>query len=269
VSDILKAYRAQNLRALQLRELEILQAIDEVCQRHSIPYWLDSGTLLGAVRHGGFIPWDDDVDICMPLNEISRFVEAAQKELPEEMFVQTPETDPSVLTPYPKVRCLRSLIVEPGDDFSRPYQKGLYVDIFPVIDYPNISPSLIRRLARGYGRANSILGKKHYYSLRSVAELFYFGAKRALFKWTWQLLLAIKGKGPYCGTTIACSGNGNMHRKDQLYPLSSIAFEGSSFPAPADSDAYLRDLFGDYHQLPPEEQRQGHAFYYTANLKGG
>ena len=262
MTDFLKKHREAHLRDLQLRELEILQAIDAVCRRHDIPYWLDSGTLLGAVRHGGFIPWDDDVDICMPLSEIPRFIEKAQKELPKDFFVQTQQTDPTVRTPYPKVRDRRSLIVEPADDFTLPYQKGLYVDIFPVIDYPHIPSKLIRRLARGYGRANSILSRQHYYSLRSVAELFYFGAKRALFKTAWCLLKMLCGTGPYLGTVIACSGNGNMQRRAQLYPLSTIAFEGMEFPCPADNDAYLRDLFGDYMQLPPEEARQGHAFFY-------
>lgn len=266
MTDPIAQHRKDHLRALQLRELEILQAIDTLCRRHQIPYWLDSGTLLGAVRHGGFIPWDDDVDICMPLSDIPRFIEVAERELPDDLFLQTTTSDPTVRTPYPKVRCRRSLIVEPADDFTLPYQKGLYVDIFPVIDYPRISPKLIRRLARGFGRANSILHRQHYYSWRSVAELFYFGFKRCCYQSLWWLSERLCGKGEYCGTIIACSGNGNMHRRDQLYPLSSILFEGHNFPCPANSDAYLRDLFGDYMQLPPEEQRVGHAYYYATQL---
>ncbi|MBP3228341.1 MAG: LicD family protein [Bacteroidaceae bacterium] len=263
---MLASYRRRHLRAMQLRELDILLAIDKVCRTNAIPYWLDSGTLLGAVRHGGFIPWDDDVDICMRLDDVPRFVEAAARELPEDFFVQSPDTDPSVRTPYVKVRDRRSLIVEPGDDFALPYAKGLYVDIFPVVDYPRIPAKAIRRLARGYGRAGSILGHQHYYSLRSAAELFYFGAKRALFKAVWQLALALRGTGPFEGTIIACSGNGNMHRHESVRPLSEITFEGHTFPAPADPDAYLHDLFGDYSQLPPEDARQGHAFFFLEDL---
>lgn len=266
MNHILKAYRERHLREVQLRELEILKAIDAVCRRHDISYWLDSGTLLGAVRHGGFIPWDDDIDICMPKAEVPRFVEAAQRELPEVFFVQTPQTDPTVRTPYPKVRDRRSLIVEPAEDFRLPYQKGLFVDIFPVEDYPNISPWLIRKLARGYGRANAVLNLQHYYSLRSAAELFYFGAKRALFGLTWKLARLLCGKGHHCGTSINCSWFGNMHRAETIFPLSTIDFEGTSFPAPADSDTYLKNIFGDYMQLPPESARQGHAVFFMTEL---
>lgn len=262
----LQDYRQRHLRQMQLCELEILKSVDAVCRKHDIPYWLDSGTLLGAVRHGGFIPWDDDIDICMPLADIPRFVEIAQKELPQDLFVQTPESDPSVRTPYPKVRHNKSLIVEPADDFSLPYHKGLYIDIFPVIPYPNLSPSLIRRFARGNGRARSILNRQHYYSWRSIAELFYFGFKRMLYKALWETALAIRGKGPHLGTTINCSGNGNMHLSASVYPLGEIQFEGHTFPSPANPDAYLKDLFGDYMQLPPESERVGHAFYYDHDL---
>lgn len=266
MNEMLKAYRERHLRELQLRELEILKAIDVVCRRNNIPYWLDSGTLLGAVRHGGFIPWDDDVDICMPKAEIPRFVQVAQRELPEDFFVQTPGTDPTVRTPYPKVRDRRSLFVEPTEDFKQPYQKGVYVDVFPVTDYPAISPRIIRKLARGYGRAHSVLNLQHYYSLRSVAELFYFGAKRALFGLIWRAALLIFGKGSRCGTTINCSWFGNMHLSRTVYPLGTINFEGIPFPAPADCDTYLKDLFGDYMQLPPENQRHTHAVYFTTDL---
>ena len=79
-SDNLRAFSQSNLRECQLKQLRILQEIDKICRRHHIEYWLDGGTLLGAVRHGGFIPWDDDIDIAMRLEDIPRFAEAARKE---------------------------------------------------------------------------------------------------------------------------------------------------------------------------------------------
>ena len=90
----IKAYTQQNLRSCQLKQLSILEEIDKICKRHNIEYWLDGGSLLGAIRHGGFIPWDDDIDIAMSLEDEKRFEQIAPKELPEWLFLQTPATDP-------------------------------------------------------------------------------------------------------------------------------------------------------------------------------
>lgn len=261
-----RRYHGQHLREMQLAELDILREVSKVCERHRIPFWLDSGTLLGAVRHGGFIPWDDDIDICMPLEEVTRFVKAAQAELPPHLFVQTPTTDPQLRLPICKVRNLNSLIVEGDDDFSKNYAKGLYIDIFPMHDWPSFPYKLSKRLARGYCRANAILQTQHTYSLRSAAELFYFGAKRALFRAVWTAGSIFAGKGKYYSNTLDNSGNGNRHLRSSVFPLSSVTFEGERFPAPHDTDAYLRDLFGEYMTLPPEDRRQGHATFFLTRL---
>ena len=78
------------LRKMQIRILEIMVEIDKLCRKHDIKYWLDGGTLLGAVRHGGFIPWDDDLDICMMQEDYEKFIEIAPKELPEHLLLQLP-----------------------------------------------------------------------------------------------------------------------------------------------------------------------------------
>lgn len=135
MSDSLKQYMEDHRRAVQLKQLDILKEIDALCQRHHIDYWLDGGTILGAVRHGGFIPWDDDIDIAMRLDDLPRFVEVAKQELPEHLYIQTPDTDRNVRLPIFKVRDKNSFLVENADDFTRPYGKGLYVDIFPMMPY--------------------------------------------------------------------------------------------------------------------------------------
>ena len=91
--DNLEQFKLTQLRRAQLKQLSILEEIDRICRKHSIRYWLDGGSLLGAVRHGGFIPWDDDIDIAMPLEDMQRFVEIAPKELREGLRLQTPETE--------------------------------------------------------------------------------------------------------------------------------------------------------------------------------
>ena len=85
----LQIHQRKHLRAVQLKQLDILCEIDRICRAEGIDYWLDGGTLLGAVRHGGFIPWDDDIDIAMRLADLPRFVEAARRNLPPHLLMQT------------------------------------------------------------------------------------------------------------------------------------------------------------------------------------
>lgn len=266
MDEILSGYMERHRRAVQLKQLHILKEIDRICRLHDIDYWLDGGTLLGAVRHGGFIPWDDDIDIAMRLADLPRFVEAARAELPENLCVQTPDTDPEVRLPIFKVRDRESFLVEYGDDFSRNYAKGLYVDIFPMIDYPSLSRPAIKRIAKGYCRANAILSSQHYYSWRSFAEFFYFGAKRAWCKLLWLAACATKGRGEYVSNTLNNNGYGIMHRRDSIFPVRRIQFEDAEFNAPANPDAYLIDLYRNYMELPPEDKRKGHAVFYAENL---
>lgn len=263
----LSSYLARHRREVQLRQLEILRVIHAICQRHSIDYWLDGGTLLGAVRHGGFIPWDDDIDIAMRREDLPRFIAAAQQELPEDLEMQCPDTDPAVRLPIFKVRDRRSFLVEADDDFSRPYAKGLYVDIFPMIPYPSFSAAFVKKVSKGYCRANAILLTQHTYSWRSVAELFYFGAKRAVCRALWIVCGWTKRKDEYVSNTLNNNGYGIMHRRDSIFPVAPIQFEGETFLGPANPDAYLRDLYKDYMQLPPEDKRGGHAVFYLPSLE--
>ena len=130
-------YNQPNLRACQLKQLEILKDIDKACQKMGISYWLDGGTLLGAVRHGGFIPWDDDIDIAMDVKDLRRFVKEGQSYLPQNLMIQSRETNPQVRAQNVKVRDLNSLYVEKVDNFIDDYEKGIYVDIFPFDRHPN------------------------------------------------------------------------------------------------------------------------------------
>lgn len=262
----LETYRQRNINAIHRKELTILCAIRDICEKHNIDYWLDGGTCLGAVRHGGFIPWDDDIDIAMRKEDIKRFAEAAKKELPEGLFLQTTETDPTYNSPITKVRDTNSFMVEYGDDFSKPYQKGLFVDIFPMIPYPSFSKSMCKRIAKGFCKANNIIKKSHVYSWRSIAELFWFGTKRYLYLMLWNIACLILKRNTYYSNTLAENGYGIMHRTDSIFPLRPINFEGETFCGPANPDAYLKDLYNDYMQLPPEDKRKGHAVFYMDKL---
>ena len=120
------------LRNHQLRMLEMLKYIDGVCKKHNISYWLSSGTLLGAVRHGGFIPWDDDLDIEMLRKDYLKLIKVLGREIDSKYALQTHKTDIHYLYPFGKLRVLHSGIKETHDaDIFYKY-KGVYVDLFPL-----------------------------------------------------------------------------------------------------------------------------------------
>lgn len=261
----IKEYSKQHLRTCQLKQLAILEEIDKICKRHHIEYWLDGGSLLGAVRHGGFIPWDDDIDIGMSLEDEKRFEEIAPKELPAWLFLQTPKTDPGSKEPITKIRDRNSLYIENGDDFSHPYVKGIFVDILPFVDYPDISRRWIKTLTRGISKSYSILHHQHTYSLRSFAEFFYFGGKYCLFSGLWKIANLFGKKTRYSDVPIL-NGRGISFDKKAVKPLGTIQFEGKKFPAPCNPDSYLTDLYGDYMQIPPVEKREFHSIFILPEL---
>ena len=258
--------KRDNLRACQLKQLSMLEEIARICDKHHINYWLDGGTLLGAVRHGGFIPWDDDIDIGMSKDDLKKFIIIASKELPSHLFLQTPQSDPSYKSHIVKIRDLNSLCIEPEDDFSKPYQKGLFIDIFPFINYPSISKSWTKRLCKGYWVCNYILNKQHYYSIKSFAELLYFSIKIFIIKVLWNIICIFTKKDTYISNILPNNVYGINHRIDSIYPISEISFEGKKFKAPANPDAYLKDLYHDYLRIPPKEKQKSHAIYINSNL---
>lgn len=266
-NEYLQKYRNDNLRECQLKQRDILDAIDLVCRRHGIEYWLDAGTLLGAVRHGGFIPWDDDIDIAMRAEDLDRFVKIAPAELPAHLFVQTPENEPTK-EPLVKVRDLNSFFVEGSDNFDAHYEKGIFVDIFPFEDFPNVSEQFIRRVTKPIARSRAILHKAHYYSLRSTAELFWFGAKLLWFKTVWSISCALfpASRGKRTGYRVINNGCGNSHLRSSVWPLTTVEFEGKHYPAPHDIDAYLTDLFRNYMEVPPPEKREIHSVFFMSTL---
>ena len=267
-NDYIERHKEHHLRACQLKQLSILEEIDRICKKHHIDYWLESGTLLGAIRHGGFIPWDDDIDIAMLEGDLERFKEVAPGELPSTMVLQSPETVPDSKEPIVKVRDTNSLYIEPGDDFSADYPKGLFVDIFPFVGYPSVSRAFCKRFGKMYSRSHAILHKPHRYGLRAAAEWCWFGGQQLLSRLAWWCASTFRGHGQYLSFTLLNNGYGVMHRRESIFPLTTVKFEGKEFSAPGNIDEYLRVLYGDYMQVPPPEQRHIHAIFMMEELEG-
>lgn len=244
------------LRKVQLRLVDMMVEIDKICRKHNIQYWITFGTLLGAVRHGGFIPWDDDLDIGMLSDDLKRFIEIAPKELPENLFLQTNETDPSFRRPIVRVRLKNSLFITPNEDFTRDYNKGLYIDLFEAIPYPQVNPAFQRFLFKWYIKTNSFFYFRQHVTLKNHIATITFPIINLGCTIIWFILNL--GPKNNVGYKKQLNDVGTVYTKDMVFPLTDIQFEDHTFLGPADPDRCLKASYGDYMKIPPKDKRHSH-----------
>lgn len=243
----------EDLRRMREIQVRLLDALDMICKKHGLRYWLDAGSLLGAARHGGFIPWDDDIDIGMFKEDYDQFLAIAQEELPEDIFLQTRETDPRYKFRFAKLRDGNSTFIEKSEDCLPGIHNGIYIDIFPKISYP-VMPAAIRRfLVRHLGWANyylEVLRPRGRTTLPGLCKNF---CKYLLCKAAFALAPPIPSG--YYAETPEDNGYVVFQKLDDILPLTTVPFEGKPYPAPRNMDAYLRTTYGDYTTPPPPERR--------------
>jgi lipopolysaccharide cholinephosphotransferase len=241
------------LRRQQLRMLEILVEIDRICQRHQIPYWLSSGTLIGAVRHDGFIPWDDDLDIEMLRSDYLRLMDVLPRELPDWLALQRYTTDANYFFFYAKVRDRRSKINE-GNNYDRAWkEQGIYIDIFPM-EKQNLWLHRLSEKSVGHMYKIWRTSRDDQRSIRRVRTIFDIN-RRFVFP-------VIRFLNKLFAGSVITSGLGipfhNPRFEKDIFPLGAHVFEDRSFPVPHDYDHHLRCIYGDYTQLPNLDNLQLH-----------
>jgi len=252
------------IRKLQLEELKILLELDRVCKQIGVRYFLFSGTLLGAVRHKGFIPWDDDVDVAMVRNDYSKFIEEAPKVLNSNYFLQTVESDPDYPYVFAKVRNSTTTFIE-NNLSDLDINHGIYIDIFPLDGAPTgrlaqkiwwriislmdnivlIKSSRIDKSRKGYG-CLKFLGKVMPISSKNLIH-FQQSICRIRKPETSKFLLFT--------TDPSVKLNVVLYDKEWLKDVAYIPFEGHEFPVPIGYDKVLTAMFKDYMVLPPVEKR--------------
>lgn len=241
-----------DLRKVQLSLLDILVETDRVCREHGIQYWLDSGTVLGAVRHGGFIPWDDDLDICIRRRDYRRFCRCMRESLREPYRLLDIDSVRGYNHKWPRivnenVKVTRSM----PDGTVR--EENIWMDVFLMC---NGHPSYVRKLDMFYGRCF----RRRYgiiddgWVKRVIGTLLYPVA---------TLIVAasrVYGRIFHSDMYVHdfASGFYSMRRVSSIFPLSTLHFEGWEFMTPADPDAYLTLIYGDYMRVPPEDKRESH-----------
>lgn len=232
------------LRRHQERMLEMLKYVDKLCAEHGIKYWLSSGSCLGAIRHGGFIPWDDDVDIEMLAEDYDRLKAVIPTDAP--IAWHDAHNDSNFFFPYAKLRDKHSEIIE-NNPWNQYYnQHGIYIDVFRL--YPSGSRK-IDAMANWYHhrfvlgvakRRRSFLGKL---ALRPCVWIM-----NHLIAPTAQHLTAINAKGQL--RHIIGAQYLKPRRIEDVKETVRVPFEGVMLPVPKGYDAYLRGIFGNYMSLP-------------------
>ena len=256
--EILK--EAQKIMLNQLRELDL------ICRKHNIKYWLDSGALLGAVRHQGFIPWDDDIDVCMLEEDYEKFVKIAKKELSKSIFLQTKETDSAYnWFPYGKLRDRNSIFLEKEFNENEISHQGINLDIFIMdIFNPRIKKfSMILKYLNVMEKIRVSNQNNRMLILKKI--VLNLKLNKFYFKFTRFFLEKKVNKDSIIGYRYLFL---KKHRYIDVFPLKEIEFEGYKFSCPNNTDAYLKELYGDtYMELPPEKDRVWHAKEIRLNEK--
>lgn len=247
------------LRRLQLTQLDILDEIVRICERHDIRYYLVGGTLLGAVRHKGFIPWDDDLDIAMPREDYIKFCELCKTELDSGYFLHNIDSDEQYWLIFGKIRKKGTKIGEEGLKQLNTH-KGIYVDIFPFDDAPEekryIRTMIIKTLTNAicFQRGVVMPYTKKQRFIGAVLRVF---SVRFLTKVQMKLMQhnANKGYSYYINYGSGYDPVKQTIPKDKYEPYKLAEFEGKQYRIPNDADYVLKRIYNDYMQLPPVEKR--------------
>lgn len=254
--------KAINLRDLQLEEFNILLEIDRICKKYNIKYFLNAGTLLGAIRHKGFIPWDDDIDICMPIKDYKKFKRIAKEELNNSFFLQSYDTDLTSIW-YTKVRKNGTTAIETGC-IEHSFHQGIWVDIFPIIGVKNDSHWL-KSISKRAGFAKKLLKIKNGYIeagkdlpiVKKLHKLVPLTIIRLFAKMIYALTFKSHDKYPHCYCVWGQKQFYAKYNSSLFNESCEVEFEGHIFPAPNNWDEYLSIEYGDYMTPPPPDKRKG------------
>lgn len=254
----------KELKKLHEKQLNILKEFIKICNELKLRYYLIGGSAIGAVRHHGFIPWDDDIDVAMSRKDYEIFLEKAQKMLPQTLFVQTMDTDKNYRNHFAKIRDSKTTFIEEivkKVDMNH----GIYLDIFPIDGIGNTQEEALKNF-----HSYSVLNEIYYYKLgrlskkgmkNKIRNVYYF-FKSLKYKDIFQVENKIQkfcknhNYDDYDITATYFGGNEKeIFYKDVYGEGITAIFEGIDVVLPSKYDEYLTQIYGKYMELPPKEER--------------
>ena len=264
------------IKRIQLEELGILDEIVRICNKHNLTYFLIGGTLLGAVRHGGFIPWDDDLDIAMPRHDYNAFIRLCKSELNQAYLLQDQHSEENYWAPFIKIRKKHTIYQE---DLPFSVQEmGFWVDIFPL-DNSRGRTHLIEKTKRKilvylsytikykeFNKKdskllpNGILGKTAIIITRFVLKKIFCLKDTAILDIYASIAQSQINHPPYLVNHGSKYGVVKQTiPTNKYFPASELMFCGKIYSVPRDYHGVLTSIYGEkYMQLPPEEKRVTH-----------
>lgn len=260
-----------DLKALQKKEIDILQSIHNACDKMGIQYIIMHGTLIGAVRHKGFIPWDDDIDICMTRENYDVFIKEGLNYLPENLMIQHIYHEKECPNIFAKVRDRNTTFLH-AEHIDLNINQGVFIDIFPVdrIKSGRLSIDIEYYKRRTFNIINECYDMAYVRTIkrpisRIIGLFIHFFITKAIMRGTKRYSFIqreeerrrnLHKKGDDC-TFISIYKNivgpYSLFTKRKLYE-----FEGHQFYGPEDYDSLLSALYGDYMEIPPESQQIAH-----------
>lgn len=271
-NEKLRVLTPEDIAHIQQALLEMMDDFDALCRRNGLCYFLTGGSALGAVRHQGFIPWDEDMDIIMPRADYDRLTECVDRELGDRYWVQGMKTSPVCDLNFLKVRKKGTKYVELFE--NEPERAGLFLDVFPLEDmYDNglvrfvngvldeglfFIASCVRIYNKRERLAQYVQGSKLEGAIRlKIALGRLFSSKKDPYKWfkrceVWQS----KCKNPTSKyMTVSCGRGhyfGETYERDKIFPVQEVPFAGRRYFMPKDSDYLLRVLYGPDYMTPAD-----------------
>ena len=268
-------YTDEDLKKLQKLELMILEEIDSICDKHNIEYYIYGGTGLGAVRHGGFIPWDDDIDIAMFRDDYEKLLDIFEDELDSRFHVFAFEKQEECFFPFAKI-CLSNTRFEDWWAKQVSVDEGIFVDIFPL---DNVPKSKFKRKLYHYKCRfldhivmNAILhieiGSKLANICHKALHSFLNFIPISNNRWKKMFYNSLTKYKDIDTDLVTCYfsqitdshfGKFEYYHKSEYAPAKKFKFENTVLLGPNDMDTVLRRSYNDYMELPPEDKRVNHA----------